>query len=118
MRKLNLTWNVLLYDFNIMEPITYNIFNNHRVHEDTPKLLKQCKDKKEFKDEFRDLLRWQFWGRCQYEMILSSWPPSEKDKTYKLDVYEQCMLNFDRLCDYIYAEYENKHLLIGEKKNG
>ena len=36
---------------------------------------------------------YQFWARCQYEIILSDWP-CEKEK-YKLDVHEQIMNNID-----------------------
>ena len=101
-KKLDLTWNVLIYDFNTLQPKTYNIFDNRDIYEDTIKLLSICTSREEFKEEFRKILQCQFWSRCEYEMILSSWPESERDKKYKLDVYEQCMLNFNRLVDYVW----------------
>ena len=36
---------------------------------------------------------YQFWARCQYEIILSDWPCGKT--THKLDVHEQIMNNID-----------------------
>lgn len=116
MRKLNLTWNVFLYDSNTMQPVTYNIFDNHWVYEDTPKLLNRCRDEEEFKEEFRKLLAWQFKGRYEYEILVSPVLTSERHKTYKLDVYEQCMLNFDRLTEYVWLSHLVKQATKGFKK--
>lgn len=49
-------------------------------------------------------LRYMFWGKCEYEMILSSWPyrhledgtPILKSGEYKkIDVFEQAEMNID-----------------------
>ena len=42
---------------------------------------------------------YQFWARCQYEIILSDWP-CEKEK-YKLDVHEQIMNNIDLVTEIV-----------------
>ena len=47
----------------------------------------------EFKEFVKDESRYQFWARCEYEMILHDWPVGKKD--YKLDVHEQIMMNID-----------------------
>ena len=36
---------------------------------------------------------YQFWARCQYEVILSDWPCGKTN--HKLDVHEQIMNNID-----------------------
>ena len=56
-------------------------------------------------DEWLDrALRYMFWSKCEYEIILSPWPPYTNDKgeevilpkrSRKIDIYEQCMMNFD-----------------------
>jgi hypothetical protein len=100
-----LEWKVFLYDFNNMQPKEYNIFKNANLQKYLSKLYKDCQnDRDKFTQELNRLLLWLFCGRCEYEFIMSSWPPSEKDKKYKLDVYEQLMLNFDRLVEYLWGE--------------
>ena len=37
--------------------------------------------------------RYQFWSRCEYEIIISSWPDEINKK--KIDVYDQIVLNID-----------------------
>lgn len=37
--------------------------------------------------------RYQFWSRCEYEIIISSWPNEINKK--KIDVYDQIVLNID-----------------------
>ena len=38
--------------------------------------------------------RYQFWARCEYEFLVLPWPYNkERDKSYKLDVFEQIMFN-------------------------
>lgn len=57
---------------------------------------------KEIRNWVERELRFQFWGRCEWEMILSSWPSYTNEKGEailkegkKIDVYEQCELNMD-----------------------
>lgn len=58
-------------------------------------------------DEFKTFLdsvsRYQFWARCEYEMICHGWPV--KKNTHKLDIYEQIKMNLDTITDIIYNEY-------------
>lgn len=42
-------------------------------------------------------LRHQFWSRCQYEMVLSGWP--DTNKTAKVDIYWQCEMNMDLIVE-------------------
>lgn len=45
-------------------------------------------------DEFIDNeCKYQFWSRCQYEIILSDWPNKRIEK--KIDVYQQIKMNID-----------------------
>lgn len=37
--------------------------------------------------------RYQFWSRCEYEIIISSWP--DEINKEKIDVYDQIVLNID-----------------------
>lgn len=47
----------------------------------------------EFKKFVKDESQYQFWSRCEYEIILVDWP-CKKDEE-KWDVYDQIMMNLD-----------------------
>ena len=65
----------------------------------------------EFKVWVDNHLKYQYWSRCEYELVLSSWPSYELDedtdkyqkgtlvipngKGKKIDIYEQCKMNLD-----------------------
>lgn len=47
----------------------------------------------EYKKFVLDEARYQFWSRCQYEVIVTGWPVQKKE--HKLDVFEQIEANID-----------------------
>ena len=110
-------FNVIVYNINSKQFETYDII---------PYLVSQyqkSKSKPKTFDEFKDFVKnesmYQWWSRCEYEIILSPWPyvssPSEKyDKKgeddieawkehwkkhlkecEKIDVHYQVMMNID-----------------------
>lgn len=110
-------FNVIVYNINSKEFEPYNVIPH----------LVNCYDKKKSKpktfDEFKEFVKsesmYQWWSRCEYEIILSPWPyitsPSERyDKKgednieawkehwkkhlkecEKIDVHYQVMMNID-----------------------
>lgn len=67
-----------------------------------PYLSREWKDlkpsfKKEAKADIQEWVRkrlqYQFWSRCQYEMLVLPWPTGPKDAPKKVDVYGQCIPN-------------------------
>ena len=40
-------------------------------------------------------LMYQYWSRCEYEILLSCWPPSDKEDPKKVDIYWQAKPNLD-----------------------
>lgn len=58
---------------------------------------------KEFID---DESKYQFWARCEYEVILSSWPPRENGRKHKMDVYEQIHMNLDNIAKLMYDDLQ------------
>lgn len=80
-------------------------WNSHKMeaYDVIPPLVSAYKSSKvrpksfpEVKDfvEKESMYRW--WGRCEYEIILSFWPPV-KDKEEKWDIYKQVQLNLDTI---------------------
>lgn len=102
--KKKLEWNVILYEHDKVR--IYNVFNNAYFSEavidimHTPNL-----NRNEISDLIKRKAQWQFWSRCEYEYIISSWPPYDEDKGYKIDVFEQLTMNWDRFVDYILYSY-------------
>lgn len=47
----------------------------------------------EFKKFIQDEARYQFWSRCEYEIILVDWPCQKTEE--KWDIYDQIMMNLD-----------------------
>ena len=89
------SFNVIIYDPNLRKFVEYDIMSY---------LIRTYTEKKERKetlpktfDEFKNFVKsesqYQFWARCEYEIILIDWPCQEKHE--KWDVYKQIMMNLD-----------------------
>lgn len=106
------TFNAIIYDFNrkIFEaydvlPYLINALNNEK---------KDFKDKKDLKSAIISAARYQYWARCEYEVILGSWPPS--DVAQKIDIFWQISLNIDLLTDLIDEKCRKKTRRQTKKK--
>lgn len=84
-------FNVIFYDFNRKKFIPYNVIpylvDCYNKAEDKPVTFE------EFKKFVKDESMYQFWSRCEYEIILESWPISDIHE--KTDIYQQIMMNID-----------------------
>lgn len=70
MRKKSesLSWLVTYYDCNADKIKDYNIL---KYREDfIKKLKKKCNTKEEFAEKMRREMMWQYWSRCEYELII------------------------------------------------
>jgi hypothetical protein len=47
----------------------------------------------EFKEFVKSRAQYQFWSRCEYEIILVDWPCQKTEE--KWDIYDQIMMNID-----------------------
>lgn len=133
--KLKLEYHVFRTDINSKKIVKFNIFDHWRFNEEVKKDLKKCKTKEEFAKELKDNLRYYFWSKYEYEVVISSFPVHikkeeldrlnegfEKDTEkygrepyviyvcpdigIKIDIFEQVMPNFDILVDYIWSHKE------------
>lgn len=110
-------FNVIGYSINKKEFIPYNIIpylvSQYKIKRDKPKTFD------EFKEFVKNESLYQWWARCEYEVILSPWPytvsPSERydkkgendikawkehwekhlNECQKIDVHYQVMMNLD-----------------------
>ncbi len=139
-----LVWNAYIENINRREIEVYNIFNHGGFYEDlyratqkykraskvATKLTEKEKCLEEFKEDLRRSLLYYFWSKCEWEIVMTSWPtyiePSELQRLNaaflaetakygheprvldinlrvekKVDVYDQVMSNFGPFMEYI-----------------
>lgn len=86
---------------NSFYAIVYDINRKTFIPYDVIPYLKKCyyeaADKPETLEEFKNFVErqsmYQWWSRCEYEIILSDWPSQCQQK--KIDVHYQIMANLD-----------------------
>lgn len=93
-------FNVLLWNFNTDSLQYYDVLPYLR--ECYKKAKKKPKTVEELKEFIKNESIYRYWSRCEYEMILTGWPPQKKD--HKLDVHEQIMMNIDIVTNLLYNE--------------
>lgn len=100
-------WLVYINDYYTRKSITtYNIFDHYRLKEDCDEIWDKFKfDKDMFEEQIKRKLAYYFGSKCEWEIILSGWPPSKNFKEKKIDVYDQVMLNWDTFINYVWNQY-------------
>lgn len=100
---MNLKWNVFMENFNGRKIETYDIFRHTSFLDDVRKAAEKCgEDRAAFEEQLRRSLMYYFWSKCEYEIILSSWPGRENFKDKKVDVYDQVNLNWPVFTEYVW----------------
>lgn len=104
---MNLVWNVFYFNFNKKEITTYNIFNHGGFMDDLIKFHKETKvyNKEQLSEKLERLMRYYFWCKCEWEVIVSEWPPAppERNVEVKIDVFDQVEANWDKFVDYVWT---------------
>lgn len=123
----HMKWNVYRYNFNNKEIEVFNIFDHISFINSVKEILKKYRDKTyqdktEFSEELRKELLYYFWSKCEYEVIITSFPVyinqeeleriNNSDRKYKIniepdvgvkvDIYSQVMNNFEVFVDYVW----------------
>ena len=97
-----LKWNVWIDD-NTKELKQFNIFSHSRYNEDIReymyKYIKKQISKNTFIEGIRKATLYYFWGKAEYEIIISPLIGNHYNK--KTDIKEQIELNWDRYIDYL-----------------
>ena len=96
-------FNVINYNFNAQKFESYDVIPYLvSAYNDKVQLYNECLEEDFWKvpqtfDEFKEFVQkeslYQFWGRCEYEIILVDWPCQKHEE--KWDVYQQIMMNLD-----------------------
>ena len=94
------SFNVLRWDFNKDCLIYYDVLPYFRSCFSKEK--KKPKTKEELKEFIEKKSMYQFWARCEYEMICHGWPVKKNE--YKLDIHTQIIMNIDIITDILAKE--------------
>ena len=99
----DMEWYVYVEDFNGRKMVQYNIFDHGSFMEGIRKAYKKHKnDREAFDKEIRSLMFYYFNSKCEWEIIISSWPSSDRIKPIKVDVFDQVMQNEHVFLDYVW----------------
>lgn len=105
-------YRVITWDFSTDRVEHYDImpYLYRRLEEKRKKRQIVLKDLtlEKLKEFIDDESKYQFWARCQYEVILSSWPPRENGRKHKMDVYEQIHMNLDNIAKLMYDDLQKR----------
>jgi len=110
-----LVWNVFHYSHKThkIEPINLFDYNWVFLRDGLLYAKKHYKDDfNKFAEHIRLSLQHEYWSRCEYETIITG--IFDDSGGYKMDVYTQVMLNWDRFIDYVW----NNKKLITKKRLG
>ena len=95
-------WNVIYFDGDKIG--TFNIFNHTRFKKEVDELLRlKSISKEDFTEELCRSLRYYFWSKAEWEILIRAWCGGNGNEEVKIDVWEQIMWNLDRFVDYIWS---------------
>lgn len=96
-------WWVIYYNFNKRAIEQYNCLAGRE--DDIRKMQKKADgDIEVFKELLKREMMYRYWSKAEWEVIVSSWPPSNDHKEeYKLDVWTQIYMNWDKFVDYCWT---------------
>lgn len=113
-------WQAYYYAFNQSKIRPFNVFLHSSYYKDLYDLLRKYKrierqtgkvDMEQFSDAVKHITMYYYWSKCEWEVIISGWPPSSlRTEEIKVDVYDQLALNWDAFINYIWEhrkEFKN-----------
>jgi hypothetical protein len=118
-----LEWYVIYGDFNKGTIERYNVFDHGGFFEDCQKNKNKNAEKIEFINQLQKDLKYHFWSKCEWEVIVSHWPPVKRFQDEKIDVYDQIIMNWIVFSDYVWDhrnEFDEQSIrcpICGEEKD-
>lgn len=105
-RKKNIIWLVWIWDFNHDRLEEYDVMPYFLEEYKALKKKDRPVDLEELSEWLDNAASYRFWAKCEYEMIVHSWPELKNDM--KVDVYDQLRLNWDVFVKFFYDEVVSK----------
>ena len=99
-------WYVLRHDFNSDKIEPFNIFNSVSFKKEVDKLIDEFITFDDFKEKLDKALKYSFMSKAEYEIMCSGL--FDRNKAYKIDIYDQVKDNLEILAEYIITEHNKK----------
>lgn len=100
-------WNVFIENINGKRIEIYNVFKHYSFMCCCDEAWNKYKnDFSKFEKSVQQDLTYYFWSKCEWEIVISDFPPSNQFKKRKVDVHEQIMMNWDKFIDYLWRYYK------------
>ena len=64
--------------------------------------------KKQLQKFIIDYFAYLYSYKCEWEFIVSDWPPRDNPRERKIDVFQQLMFNIDLITDLVWEDVEKK----------
>ena len=103
-------YKVWVFNHNSQKIELFNVFNHFAFNKQVEKLLMKCKNIEEFSNALKSEVKYYFWSKAEWEVILEPWcgcRDVEKSKV-KIDVYDQLIANWDWFIMNIWEQKEGK----------
>lgn len=115
MNEYGLTYFVYIEDVNARCITTFNIFDHNRFYKDLLIVYEVHKnDFTIFKEELRGVLKYYFWAKPEWEIMISSLLPSKEFNDKKVSVYNQIKINEDKFFEYT---WKNLNMLYNNNED-
>lgn len=101
-------WNVIYHDSNGQKITTFNVFDHCGFNDEVKKSLRQCKDKTSFAEEVKRSLKYYFWSKCEWEIIIGPWSGGRNTEEIKVDACWQVLNNWDHFIDYLWSKKRSR----------
>ena len=59
--------------------------------------------REDFEKELKNILKYYFWSKSEWEILIRAWCGGNGDEEIKIDVWDQIKWNWDRFVEYVYA---------------
>ena len=100
-----------MWDINRDELIYYDIIPYLLEQYNETKKMSSYKETPKTREDFKEFIKkeamYQWWSRCEYEILVSDWPKYNKE--IKIDVYYQVLMNLDIITDIIINIIKDEH---------
>lgn len=101
-----LKWYVVIESRNSHSFKKFNIFEHGGVVGQLERFMKKNPSKEELSEELRNIVGYYFWKKCEYEILICSWPPNDRNPLEKkVDIVDQLELNWDNFVDCVWQCY-------------
>lgn len=101
-------FNVIIWDFNTKGLISYDVLPYFCNEYNRTDKNKRPKTREQWREFIIRKGKYQFWSRCEYEILISQWPPHsdpKKNKHIKIDVWDQIENNLELVIDLLMSEF-------------